>query len=97
MIGAIPKQLRDTLRRGEELAESAMGITSKQSLVEAQGWKEMVEGVANAPFVALMLESYKDYLGTLDETTRSLQVGNFDKFAFPIISLVAENLNGVAA
>jgi hypothetical protein len=98
MISALPNQLRETMVLGERLAGASMGIKSGQSLMEAKGWKEMVEGSKNAAFCALMLESYKQYLGTLDETTKALQVGNFDKFAFPIISMVAENLNyGVAA
>jgi len=92
MISALPTQLRDTMVRGEQLAESSLGIGAGGSLCEAKGWKEMVEGVQNAPFCALMLESYKQYLSTLDETTKALQVGNFDKFAFPIISMIAENL-----
>jgi len=78
MISAIPSELRRTMQRGQTLCESSMGIKKGQSLTEAKGWKEMVKGMKNAPFTALMLESYREYLTTLDETTRALQVGNFD-------------------
>lgn len=89
------KQLAETLAKGYELAETSMGIRANQSLTEAAGWKEMVEGIsdpARAAVTALLLENYRSYRGGLDEATTTLQVGNFDKFAFPILSIVSENL-----
>ena len=76
----LPKQLQETIVRGERLATTPMGIKRGQSLSEAKGWKEMVHGLdeAKATFVALMLENYKEYVTGLDETSRVLQVGNFD-------------------
>jgi len=88
------QQFQESLVRGGELAESKMNLKKGQSLHEAHGWREMLEGVdrEKAPMVALMLENYRQHYKSLDETTRVLQVGNFDKFAYPIISMVAENL-----
>ena len=87
--------LAETLARGYKLAESSMGIRSDQPLTEAKGWKEMVEGIDNperAATTALLLDNYRKYRAGLDEATTTLQVGNFDKFAFPILSIVSENL-----
>ena len=100
MITGLPQQLQETLVLGERLATTGMGIKKGQSLSEAKGWKEFCTGLQadKAVMVALMLENYKNYVKGLDETTKVLQVGNFDKFAYPIISMVSENLNyGVAA
>jgi hypothetical protein len=94
MITGLPQQLQETLVRGERLATTSMGIKKGQSLSEAKGWKEFCNGLQpeKAIMVAIMLENYKNYVKSLDETTKVLQVGNFDKFAYPIISMVSENL-----
>jgi hypothetical protein len=94
-MSAKANQLAKLFEKGARLAETPMGITESQSLTEATGWKEMLEGIedeSRKPFVALMLENYKEYRQGLDETTTTLQVGNYDKFAFPMLSIVAENL-----
>lgn len=88
-------QLAEAFVRGHQLAETSMGIGKNDSLLEAKGWKEMVAGIDDdrkRAFCALMLENYRKYRGGLDEATSTLQVGNFDKWAFPIISIVSENL-----
>ncbi len=94
MITGLPSQLKETLVQGERLATTPLGIKRGQKLSEAKGWKEFCEGLDDerATMVALMLENYKNYVKGLDETTKVLQVGNFDKFAYPIISMVSENL-----
>jgi hypothetical protein len=89
------RQLARTIARGLQLAEAPMQVTSKQSLLEAKGWKEMVEGIKSdtkKAFVTLMLENYRLSRMDLDEATTTMQVGNFDKFAFPLLSIVSENL-----
>lgn len=89
------QQLAETYIRGHRLAEAGMGITSKQSLTEAKGWKEMVESIRDPQkraFTAIMLENYRKYRSGLDEATSTLQIGNYDKWAFPMISIVSENL-----
>lgn len=89
------KNLAEAFVRGHKLAETSMGIGTKDSLLEAKGFKEMVSGIKDdrkRAFTALMLENYRQYRSQLDEATTTLQVGNFDKWAFPIISIVSENL-----
>jgi hypothetical protein len=94
MNEAFKKEYLENLVLAERLAETPMGVAKGHSLLEAKGWKEFVDDLppARAPFAAMMLENYRRYVCGLDETTKALQVGNFDKFAFPIISLVAENI-----
>jgi hypothetical protein len=95
MNGISSNQLAETFVRGTRLAETSMGIGVKDSLIEAKGWKEMVAGIKDdkkRALCAIMLENYRKYRKGLDEATSTLQVGNFDKWAFPIISIVSENL-----
>lgn len=92
---ANPRDIARMIKRGLQLAEAPMQITSKQPLVEAKGWKEMVEGISRPEtkaLVANMLENYRVERSMMDESTSSLTVGNFDKYAFPLISIVAENM-----
>ncbi len=89
------KKMAAVLQRGLRLAETPLGITAKQNIREAKGWKEMTEGIADPmrrALVANMLENYRQSTMGLNETTTTIQVGNWDKFAFPMISLVSENL-----
>jgi hypothetical protein len=96
-----PKELRDRMRLFESLIETPMGVTKGQSLIEAKGWKEIVEDIPGDErklMVAAMLENNKESIiarkagGILAEDTQSLQIGNWEKFGFPVISMVAENL-----
>lgn len=69
-----------TMAVGETLAESK--------------WKGMVsdlEGI-NAPFTAILLENTAKYLADMDETIRTQHVGNFDRFAFPLVKAVYPTL-----
>lgn len=90
------KELAETIASGLKLSRTPMGLTTKnQSLIEATGWKEMVEGIRDdgkRAFVTLMLENYRQYRKTLDEATTTLSIGSYDKWAFPLLSIVAENL-----
>lgn len=92
-------QLAETFRRGIQLANTPTGVSKGQSLLEnAKGWKELVEGIPEEkkPFVALMLENYRhrrrQMSKNLGEAVTSLQVGTFDKWALPLLSIVSENL-----
>lgn len=72
-----------------------MGITAGGNILEAKGWKELTEGISDPMkrgFVAVMLENYRQYRLDLDESTTTMQIGNYDKWAFPILSIVSENL-----
>jgi len=76
-----PVTLLENLQaKGEQLAESK--------------WKNYVEGLrgTDAPFTALVLENTARYLASMDETSRATNVGNFDRFAFPLIRAVFPNL-----
>lgn len=88
-------QLAKVLSRGIELSNKSIGIKSTQPLTEAQGWKEIVQDIKDPmkrATTAIILENYKNYRLGLDEATSTLQIGNFDKFAFPILTIVSENL-----
>jgi len=94
-----PDHLKDLHRMMESLVETPMGIKKDQSITEAKGWKEIVEGIKGDDrkmFVAMMLESNKNMIlkarqGLFEDNT-SVNVGNWEKFGFPVISMVAENL-----
>lgn len=88
-------RLTAALTRGLRLAETPMGITAKGSLTEAKGWKEMVEDISDPykkAFVANMLENYRHSRAGLDEASTTINVGNWDKFSFPMLSIVSESL-----
>lgn len=94
-INLAASQLAKTLERGYRLANTPLGIKANQPLTEAKGWKEVVEGIKDdekRARTALLLENYKQYRQELDETSTTLSVGNFDKFAFPLVTIVSENL-----
>lgn len=95
MVRTNPKDITRMYNRGLELASKPCGVSKSGSLCESQGWKEMTEGITNPQvrsFTANMLENYRTYREGLSESTSSLSVGNFDKFAFPLISIVSENM-----
>ena len=88
-------QLAKVIARGMELARTPLGITAKQPLTEAKGWKEIVSDIKDPikqATTAIILENYRNYRNGLDEATSTMQIGNFDKFAFPILTIVSENL-----
>lgn len=87
--------LAKSIERGYRLANTPMGVSGNQSLTEAKGWKEIVEGIhcdEKRARTALILENYRTYRSELDETSTTLSVGNFDKFAYPLLTIVSENL-----
>jgi hypothetical protein len=97
----LPQDVRARQMMVEKLVETPMGVTKGTSLTEAKGWKEIVEhivGDERKQLVAMMLENNKNMLvskkqgGLLAEDSQSIQVGNWEKFGFPVISMVAENL-----
>ncbi len=86
--------LGKSIARGVRLARTPMGVGRGGSLVEAKGFKELVEDIADPikqATTALMLENYREYRGTLDEATSTLQIGSYDKWAFPLLTYIAEN------
>ena len=88
-------KLASGISRGAQLAETSIGIKANQSLLEAKGWKEIVSDIKDdqkRATTAMLLENYKNWRNSLDEATSTIQVGTFDKFAFPILTIVSENL-----
>ena len=56
---------------------------------------QMLEGISDPmkkANTALMLENMRRYLSNMDETTRMLNIGDFDRFAFPIVRVIFPNL-----
>jgi hypothetical protein len=91
-------KLAETIRRGLLLSETPMGLAKGGRLSEAKGWKEYCDGVTDPnrrAFMATMLENYRKRVSDLskfNEATTSMNVGTFDKWAFPVLSIVSENL-----
>lgn len=65
-----------------------------QELAEGQ-WKPYCEDIQD-PFVrgttAILMENMRRFFDRLDETTRILNIGNFDKFAFPLVKAIFPHL-----
>lgn len=80
MQGDITTLIESTRAKGEQLAESK--------------WKEFVSDLKghDAASTALVLENTAQWMARLDETVRTQNVGNFDRFAFPLIRAVFPNL-----
>lgn len=79
---------------GAHLANTPVGINeSTGSLWNAIGWKEFVEHMPEhkRAISAVMLENCRRKFGRLDETTRTSNLGTFDKWIFPVISNMSEN------
>lgn len=57
-------------------------------------WSPYVEGLSgvDAAFTALIMENTAKWMGNMEETVRATNVGNFDRFAFPLIRAVYPNL-----
>ena len=85
----------DVLEWGHRLAETSVGVDEKNSkgLWEARGWKEFVSHMPEhkRAIAAVMLENCRARFGKLDETTRTTNLGTFDKWIFPVISNMSEN------
>jgi hypothetical protein len=94
-------ELRARYQEMERLVESKMELKKGDSILEAKGWHEVVKdipGDERKMIVACMLENNRRTIltrrngGLLAEDLQSINVGNWEKFGFPIISMVGENL-----
>lgn len=98
MLNVDTSKLVETLVRGIKLAETPMGVGSKGDIMEAKGWKEMVDGLPDdytKAFAANMLENYRNAVKSgqvVVENTTSTNIGTWDKYAMPMISIMSENL-----
>ncbi len=85
----------DVLEWGYRLAETPVSVQEgdPKGLWNAKGWKEFVEHLPEhkQAITAIMLENCRNKFGRLDETTRTQNLGTFDKWIFPVISNMSEN------
>jgi Major capsid protein Gp23 len=85
----------ETLEWGQRLAETPIGVPKGQKggLWEARGWKELVAHMPEhkRAQAAIMLENCRGEFGRLEETTRTANLGTFDKWIFPILANMVEN------
>src|SRR3954469_15574634 len=85
----------EVLELGWRLAETPVGVPegSAKGLWEARGWKEFVDHMADykKPLAAIMLENCRQRFGPMNETTRTQNLGTFDKWIFPVIANMSEN------
>ena len=65
-----------------------------QMLAEGK-WNDYCSTLKKGPsrnFTACLLENMDKFLSQMDETVRTLQIGNFDKYAFPLVRAIFPNL-----
>jgi hypothetical protein len=75
----------------KSLAESTLAFGAQ---LAAGKWAEYVDGLEGSTrdITALLLENEAQYLDNLDETTKVVNIGNFYKFAFPMVRAIFPNL-----
>jgi len=90
------KLLETTLAKGTVLAERWSKLPGKMIKgFEEAGDVNFMEGINNDYDRAVMAQLFENtlhWLKGLDESTRTLQVGSFEKFVFPILRAVMANL-----
>jgi len=86
----------------QELFEKLNELEAKGEVLAESKWANTVEGLdgRDAASTALLLENAQKWMAGLDETVRAQNVGNFDRYAFPLIravypSLVSQDLVSV--
>jgi hypothetical protein len=75
----------------KSLVESTLAVGSRLASTK---WAEYCEGLEGTTrdITALLLENEAQYLASLDETTKVVNIGNFYKFAFPMVRAIFPNL-----
>lgn len=68
-------------------------IAKGQKLAETK-WRNSVRSLRDIDqaFTSLVLENTSQWIAGIDETVRAVNVGNFDRFAFPLVRAVFPNL-----
>lgn len=64
-------------------------------LSESHSWRPYVEGIENdflRRSTAIVLENTKKYMEGLDETTRAISIGDFQKYAYPLVRAIYPEL-----
>lgn len=82
--------------------EDSRGTIEDKTLVGAlvRKWEPMLEGIANRTtqdkytvgVTAMLMENQSQYLQNLNEETKTVNVGSFTKFIFPVLRRVFPNL-----
>ena len=61
------------------------------NLSESRLWKPFVEDIGNdfqRRATAIVLENTRRFLEGLDETTKAISIGDFQKYAFPLVRAI---------
>jgi hypothetical protein len=69
-------------------------LSENTQLAEGQ-WKKFCDGIQDPWLkgcVARLLENTKSFFMNLDETTRTVQIGDFEKYAFPLVRAIFPEL-----
>jgi len=84
------------------VSEDSRGTIEDKTLVGAlvRKWEPMLEGIANRTVqdkytvgvTAMLMENQSQYLQNLNEETKTVNVGSFTKFIFPVLRRVFPNL-----
>ena len=81
----------------EMLQENAKRTIADQSYTAAlvRKWGELLEGISNQytkKVTAVLMENESQWLQSLEEETKTINVGSFTKFIFPVLRRVFPNL-----
>lgn len=94
------EQLNRLLSEGTRLANSNVtlfegrsnGRRHRVTMADCVGGRNKIADPMLRAGTALMLENLRRKFGSMDESTKSVQIGNFEKYAYPIIRAVFPNL-----
>jgi hypothetical protein len=86
----------ETLEWGYHLASTPSGLSENathRDFWNAKGWKEFVENMPaeKQAVTAILLENCRARFGSMDEATRTGNLGTFDKWIFPVLANMSEN------
>jgi len=90
------QMLESLAAKGELLSEQWSRMPGKQIRgYESKKSVDFLEGIDDMHqrcVLAQMFENARNIISQMDESTRTLQVGSFEKFVFPLIRAVMANL-----
>jgi len=93
-----PQQMMEgVITHGLRLAESWSRMSPKvlRGYEKIDGVLDFMEGITDPyrrALVAMLLENARQHFDRLEEATRSIQIGTYEKYVFPIIRMVYANL-----
>lgn len=80
-------------QHGESMLEQVQRLGD--TLSESRQWKPFVEDIENdfqRRATAIVLENTRKFLEGLDETTKAISIGDFQKYAFPLVRAIFPEL-----